>query len=73
MCEGTTTVTSGPQRYNSNPMMSRANESDQDCCDSRSLDGMQGVTVSAIGWRVSTDVALWTMASTTIKAGRRPQ
>jgi hypothetical protein len=43
MCEGTTTVTSGPERYNSNPVMSRANESDQDRLDSRSLDGMQEV------------------------------
>ena len=44
MCEGTTTVTSGPQRYSSNPLMSRANESDQDRLDSHSLDGMQEVT-----------------------------
>src|SRR5215218_10816652 len=42
MREGTTTVTSGPQRYSSNPRMSRANESDQGGLDSRSLDGMQG-------------------------------
>jgi hypothetical protein len=43
MCEGTTTVTSGPQRCNSNPAMSRANEDDQGCLDRHSLDGMQEV------------------------------
>jgi hypothetical protein len=44
MCEGTTTVTSGPQRYSSNPATSRANERDQRGLGSRSLDGMQEVT-----------------------------
>jgi hypothetical protein len=43
MYEGTMTVTSGPQRYNSNPVMSRANECDQHRSDSHSLDGMQEV------------------------------
>ena len=43
ICEGTTTVTGGPQRHSSKPVMSRANEADQDRLDSRSLDGMQEV------------------------------
>ena len=47
MCEGTTTVTSGPWRCNSKPVMSRANEDDQDRLDSRSLDGMQEVKADA--------------------------
>jgi hypothetical protein len=38
-------VTSGPQRCNSNSVMSRANKGDQDRLDSCSLDGIQEVRI----------------------------
>jgi hypothetical protein len=45
MSEGTTTVTSGPQRCNLDPAMSRASEGYQGRGDRRALDGMQEVRV----------------------------